>query len=185
MATSIDICNQALILIGQEPILTMDDSSKQSRLCKRLYEPTLETLLREYPWTFAIKRVILSPEVETPGFGFMHKFVLPIDCMRIVSTGLADDQFSVEGGCILCDEDTVYLRYVGKPGSANMYDSHFVQVLTNRLAKVMCQSLTADQDLFAILVRSENTALLRAMNTQAIETAPQPVHEGNWLKVRY
>lgn len=185
MATSVDICNQALILLGQEPIITMDDSSKQSRLCKRLYEPTLETLLREYPWSFAIRRVILSPEVDTPGFGFTHKFVLPTDCMRIVSTGLEDDQFTIEGNRILCDEVVVYLKYVCKPESASVYDSHFVQVLTHRLAKVMCQALTADLDLLRTIASMENSAIVRAMNTQAIETAPQPVQEGPWLKVRY
>lgn len=185
MATSIDICNQALISIGQDPIITMDDSSKQSRLCKRLYEPTLETLLREYPWSFAIRRVILAPEVDAPGFGYTRKFALPTDCMRIVSTGLDDDQFVIEGDGILCDEDVIHLRYVGKPESASVYDSHFVQVLTYRLAKVMCQSLTANPDLLTLMARQENTALVRAMNTQAIETSPQPVVEGPWLKVRY
>ena len=185
MATVTDICNQALILIGQEPILVADDSSKQSRLCKRLYEPTLEVLLREYPWTFAIKRVILSPEYETPGFGYSHKFVLPIDCMRIVSTGLDDTQFVVEGGCILCDEEVIYLRYVGKPVSTTAYDSQFVEVLAYRLAKVMCQSITADKEMLSMLNSLENKAVVRAMNTQAIETAPQNVQEGPWLIVRY
>lgn len=185
MATSIDICNQALILIGQDPIITMDDSSKQSRLCKRLYEPTLETLLREYPWSFAIRRVILAPETDAPGFGYTHKFVLPTDCMRIVSTGLNDDQFVIEGNGILCDENIVHLRYVCKPESASAYDSQFVQVFAHRLAKVMCQSLTANPDLVTMMARMENAALVRAMNTQAIETAPQPIVEGPWLKVRY
>ena len=71
MASSTEICNQALILLGQEPIITLDDSTKQSRLCKRLYQPVLEALLRAYPWTFAIKRKILARDLEMPEFGYI------------------------------------------------------------------------------------------------------------------
>lgn len=185
MASSTEICNLALVLLGQEPIITLDDTSKAARLCSRLYNPTLEALLRAYPWSFAIKRVKLAQEVETPVFGFLYQYALPSDCMRIVSTSIPDYKFKVENNKILTDEPEVELRYVRKTESANDFDSQFVQVLALRLAKVMCQTLTADQDLYVKITQQEMQAIVLAQNTDAIETSPQPVIEGCWIPSRY
>ena len=185
MASSIEICNLALVYLGQEPIIALDDTSKAARLCKRLYTPTLEALLRAYPWTFAIKRVKLAQEVETPTFGYMYQYTLPSDCMRIVSVSIPLEKFAVENNKILTDEPMVELRYVYRTESANDFDPQFIQVLAWRLAKVLCQALTADQDLFAKVTQQEMQALMLAQHTNAIETCPQPVIEGPWIPSRY
>lgn len=193
MASSIEICNNALILIGQEPVITLDDTSKQARLCKRLYTSTLEALLRQYPWTFAIKRVILSRDVETPAFGKAYQFTLPSDCLRIVNIFvsdndhdyISDDEYTVEGNKILTDYETIYLRYVGKIDSAGLFDSQFCQCLAYKLARIMCQALTADQDLLVKLTELETQAIQLAQHTQAIEQSPQKVKEGQWIKSRW
>ena len=185
MASSTEICNQALILLGQEPIITLDDSTKQSRLCKRLYQPVLEALLRAYPWTFAIKRRILARDLEMPEFGYIYQYTLPSECLRIVSVNIPDDEYVIEKNKILTDHYDVRLRYVGMTDSANDFDAQFVQVLAHRLAKTMCQALTADQDLFVKLSQVESQLIMLAQNTNAIETTPQPVVEGPWIPSRY
>lgn len=193
MASSIEICNTALILIGQEPIITLDDTSKQARLCKRLYNSTLEGLLRQYPWTFAIRRVILSPDAEVPSFGYSRQFTLPSDCLRIVDIRFTDCEYdwlkpgevAVERGKILANEEIIYLRYVGSINDPNLFDTQFRDVLSYRLAGMMCHALTADQDLLTKLKQMEIQALQLAMHTSAIENKPQPVHEGNWIPSRY
>lgn len=185
MASSVEICNMALSLLGQEPVMTLDDTSKSSRICKRLYEPTLEALLRSYPWTFAIKRVILSRDTDTPAFGFKYQFTIPSDCMRIVSINIPDGLFNIESNKILTNYDVIQMRYVYKTASAAEFDAQFIHVLSLRLAKVMCQSLTADPDLFSRLAQLEAQALLAAQNTNAIETSTQPVEEGPWIPSRY
>ena len=193
MASSTEICNNALILIGQEPIITLDDTSKQARLCKRLYESALEALLRQYPWTFALKRVILAHDVETPVFGKAYQFTLPVDCQRVVGIFvspdehdcISEDEYTIESNKILTDYSTLYLRYVGKVSSANDFDSQFCQCLAYRLARLMCQALTADQDLLTKLVQLETQAIQFAQHTQAIEQSPQRIKEGNWIRTRW
>lgn len=185
MASSVEICNLALVHLGQEPILTLDDTSKEARLCRRLYDPTLEALLRSYPWSFAIRRVLLAQEVEPPVFGFSYQYTLPSDCMRIVSLSVPDGMYSIEQNKVLTDEPEVELRYVYKPKSANDFDAQFVQVFALRLAKLMCQSLTADQDWYVKITQQEMQAIMLAQHTSAIESSPQTVIEGNWIPSRY
>lgn len=185
MASSTEICNRALTLIGQEPIITLDDSSKTSRLCKRFYESELEGLLRSYPWTFAIRRVQLGREAETPVFGFSYQFVLPSDCMRILDVSVLEDEYKIENNRILTNDEAVKLRYVAKVTAANQFDAQFIEVLALRLAILMCQDLTADQQLKQQLMQEEIRAVLRAQNTNAIETTPGRVIEGKWLRSRW
>ena len=57
MLTELDICNEALTSIGENPIVALDDSSKASRLCVLKYASKRDYLLRKYAWNFAKKRV--------------------------------------------------------------------------------------------------------------------------------
>lgn len=193
MASTTELCNEALILIGQEPVMTLDDTSKQARLCKRLYNSVVEALLRQYPWTFAIRRAILSRDLEVPVFGFKYQYTIPADCLRIVdmrSTDCKYDVFqpwevAVEKGKILTDYSIVYLRYVSSIEDPNLFDTQFREVLAYTLAGKLCQALTADQDLLGKLKQMELQSLQLAMHTNAIETSPQMVREGNWIPSRY
>jgi hypothetical protein len=193
MASSTEICNTALILIGQEPVITLDDTSKQARLCKRLYDSVLEAILRQYPWTFAIRRIILSRDLETPVFGKAYQYTLPTDCLRIIDICvtaddrdyISDSEYTVEGNKILTDYEPLYLRYISRPKSANLFDPQFCTCLAYRLARVMCQALTADQDLLVKLTELETQAIQLAQHTQAIEQSPQKVKEGQWIKSRW
>lgn len=185
MASRTEICNMALVHIGQEPILTLDEETKQSRLCKRLYETVRDATLRSYPWTFAIKRVILAPDLETPAFEFEHQFTLPSDCIRVVSLSVSDEEYVIEGNKILTNRTEIRLRYITNNTIEALFDPQFCQVLAIRLAKALCQSLTADQDLIKILNELERPLILQAMNTNAVETSQQPIIDDGWLMVRY
>lgn len=185
MSSSTEICNMALVLLGQEPILTLDDSTKSSRLCSRLYTPVLEALLRAYPWTFAIKRVVLAKEVSPSVFGGLSQFPLPSDYLRMVSLSILGE-YAIEGNKILTDEtDRVDIRYVARVTDPNLFDAQFTQVLIYKLAAYMCISLTADQDLYTKLQQVYLRELMFAQNSQAIEACPQSVVEGQWLPSRY
>lgn len=185
MASSTEICNLALVTLGQEPVITLDDSTKSSRLCSRMYDPVLEATLRAYPWTFAIKRTVMALSAESPAFGYAYKYTFPTDYLRMVEHNITLP-YVVEGNEILTDfGDSVYLRYVAKVTDPNKFDSQFIQVLYYKLACAMCIALTADQDLYSKLMQLSTNACVQAQNSSAIEAEPQQVVEGTWIPSRY
>lgn len=55
----VDICNQALIALGQSTIDTLDDENENARRCDAVHDTIRNDLLVKHPWNFAIKRATL------------------------------------------------------------------------------------------------------------------------------
>lgn len=185
MTSVTEICNRALVALGQEPILTLDDSTKSSRMCVMHYESTRDTLLRSYPWSFAIVRASLAEEQAKPAFGFTRQFKLPQDCLRLVSINVQDGDYEIENARVLTDEPLVEIRYVSRVNDPNIMDPMFIQVLVYDLAVQLCYPITGSDSLMKTMYQRSDLALTQARHANAIETSTPKVIEGNWIPVRY
>jgi len=58
--TKIDICAQALIMIGAQPITSFEDGTTEAIACANLYENTVRDQLSRYRWRFSVGQVQLS-----------------------------------------------------------------------------------------------------------------------------
>lgn len=56
----ITLCNQALYLLGANPITALDQGTQEANLCNAFYAAERQNLLRGHLWNFAINRAILS-----------------------------------------------------------------------------------------------------------------------------
>lgn len=59
------------------------DDNAASRAIEAIYDGLLDTLLRTYRWSFAIKRAQLALLSSEPLFGYQFQYQLPSDCIRI------------------------------------------------------------------------------------------------------
>lgn len=60
MSSEVDIVNNALSKIGQPPITALTDDVERARLANRIFTVIRDSVLRDYDWNFALKRVALS-----------------------------------------------------------------------------------------------------------------------------
>lgn len=58
--TQLQLCNLALDKLGEPPIAALNAAMPAAQACTRLYQPTLDTLVRKYRWNFARKSVTLK-----------------------------------------------------------------------------------------------------------------------------
>lgn len=113
MATdAVEVANSALAKIGAPTILSLDDDTKEARLCKIRLTPIRRIVLRMHPWNCAIARVSLAPLVETPAFDFTQVFQMPSDCLRLIEITPRDVFYRIEGRKILANESELQLRYL-------------------------------------------------------------------------
>ena len=89
MPSVVDICNEAMDLLGAATITSLTENSKEARLCNRRFETVRDHVLRAHPWNCAITRKELAKDSDAPAFGFNHQFTLPTDpfCLRVLSFG--------------------------------------------------------------------------------------------------
>ena len=105
-----DIANMAVSRCGNfgdiENIDTPDTA--QEKLCAKWFDDSMKMAMKEMMPNFAQRRRILAVDSGTPPFGYNDRYVYPNDCIRLMGIGNIKDKsnnYAVEGGYILCDDD--------------------------------------------------------------------------------
>lgn len=156
--SSTDICNLALDLLSAETIQDVEtDTSATASILNRWYDQARKKLLREHPWNFAIKRLILAANSTTPAFGYSAEFNVPADFIRVLAIGtdlsvdketlLPNDAYQFENNKILLNEyygnaTALRLIYVFDNTNVSQFDPMFVDLLAHELALSVAYKIT-------------------------------------------
>lgn len=183
MSVDVDICNSALIKLGQERINSLDDDNKRARLCKEQYQKIIERTLRGHPWGFALKRTVISPETATLAFGDSNIFQIPLDCLRIVKLD-TNYTYKVEGDKIISPIDEARLLYVSSSTPEAYYDSNFVEAAACWLAHDLCYALTQSTNLKQVLFAEAEQWIAQARSFNSQEQSPDNLEFDSWTNAR-
>lgn len=177
MATVIEICNEALIGIGEDTIVALTDDNKPARLLTRLYERSRDQLLRAHPWNFATARVALAQNTGTPVYEYSLAYQLPQDCLRVLdidaSLDYIEPDYAVEGDQLLCDYTAVSIKYIKRITDPNIMSADFRTLLSAFLSKKLAIPLTDSRTRYNDAKDNYDEELMRVRHTDAIET-PSP-----------
>lgn len=187
MTAPVDICNIALSRIGGESITSIDEGTRQARLCQIHYDPSLNAELRGHPWNFATKRVSLALNVAVPVYEYSNQFSLPDDWLRVIRINEDEvcNDYRVEGRKLLTNNTVVYLEYIAKVTDPNQMDAQFIDVFAQRLAAEVAYPLTKNQTITdgAWKVYNQKIRLARGMDAQ--EGTPRNIEADLWLGSRF
>lgn len=170
--SEVNICNEALAMIGEAPIRSLDEDTRRAGLCRVLYPRVRDFNLSMQDWSFARKTELLHILEDDYIEGAV--FQIPSDCLTPISI-YPRYQFrlpwKVERDRIiipwLTHEDTdaeVYLQYTYQCTNTSLFSEVFKNILANDLAYRICMPLTQDSKLYAALasslriIRLENSA---------------------------
>lgn len=143
MTTKVDICNQALSLIGADSITSFEENTSTARRMRTVYDTSRKALLRLHPFVCATKRIKLTPLSTKPEFGYNNQFQLPDDLIRIINANT--EEYSVETDKLLSDRQTLNLVYVFDNKNEETYDSLFIECLILYLASKITKAVTGSQ----------------------------------------
>jgi len=187
MSTAVQVCSNAIVELGGQPINSFDDLSDRALAAANLYPQVRDAVLRSHPWNCATKRVVLSPDSAAPAFEWVYAFIVPGDCVRILSIaeGREREPFEFEDGKILCDSNVVYLRYVYRNDNPAKWDATLTRAMTLAMAAVLAIPVTEDKDK-KIEKERELQALLRtARAVDGQEVPPEEIDDYPLLAARF
>jgi hypothetical protein len=96
VASKTNICNQALLLLGESPITDINEGTPTADACLTFYDSAKEAVLREHEWNCAIVRSAFSA-TTAPVYEWTNAHLLPSDCLRVLEIEtLLEDQWQVE-----------------------------------------------------------------------------------------
>lgn len=194
MATSkIEVFNLALTKLGQDRAVSPEDDTEQARVLRSIWDLTVDAVLADHPWKFAIKRDELPAQASVPLFGWTRRFQLPDICLRLVEVG--DDwvwhyggdhpRFAVEDRCVLTDEDApLRVRYVQRVSNAGLWVPLFARAVAMRLAADAALKLSGSNKREEVSETSYIQTIRMAKRQNAIERPPQKADQSDWLSSR-
>ena len=152
MLSKVQIASQALIELGSEPISSFDERVSRPDLIsiEQKIDTVINDILSRHMWSFATRRAMLTKSANAPAFGWDDKFLLPSDRLRggpihlwntpdIYDTQLKE--FAIEDGHVLCNEETLYCRYV-YPAQPGDWPPYVDQVMVKALAADCARPVT-------------------------------------------
>ena len=145
MATSaVQICSNALLLLGDKPINSFDEDSDRALIASNLWDNARQAVLRSHPWNCATKRVALALDTVVPAYDWAYQFTLPGDCLRVLFVGQsgAADDYKLEGRIILSDENPLYLEYIYNNEDVASWDALLVEAMQRYMTFAMAYPIT-------------------------------------------
>lgn len=186
MTAKIEIVNMALGYLGVENISDIDEETAQARQARLFYRVTRDSLLRGFPWTFALKQwgcpaVKNAPAFKTYAFGCK----MPVDCLRFLHTAEPSLKCELAGNYIYSDVNPIDIIGIRQIENESEFDSVFTEVFALKLAVQMSIVLSDDKGLRDRL-KNDYEALIKTAQVKSALEGPQQEYQydGSWLKAR-
>lgn len=136
MVSNIDLCNQALTLIGCRYITEMsEESSEESQACLVNFAAIRDSLLAEHRWSFCIRRASLVKLESVPAFDYDYIYAKPSDMMTALAMkGDNCYKFKVCYEGIETSNPEAILLYAAKVEDPNQFTQPFKDAFVSALA---------------------------------------------------
>lgn len=148
--TDVEICANALIRLGAQPIQSFSDGTDISTFCGTVYKPKRDSLLSKYPWNFTMKFAQLSRLIEPPIAQWLYKFALPPDRAfdnfytvypSSIGRGLDYRFYNIIGNYLVSDNPEIWVKYQHIPDET-LWPSHFTELMINVMKCELCYLIT-------------------------------------------
>lgn len=186
MASLVEICSAALMMVGSDAVTDLEDGSTRANLCNAFYPLARDAVLRAYPWSCARITATINQEVWTSEDNdiWEYRYALPTDpyCLWVPKSLNEDLDYEIRARKLYCNEDTaIILNYISRITSTAYFDSLLVETIIIRLAHNLALPITGiaslSKEMFALYLEK-----IREARTQdAMEEGTLKVYSANVL----
>jgi hypothetical protein len=156
--TSVDICNQALLLLRADAITALSDTTNEGIACNTLYTNFVNDILTKYPWSFCTKKALLTA-TTSPLNEFTYAHTLPATALRLwkllpsTSTGASPIQdYDIQSAgdalaqVVLSNNATIYADYTFYKAEA-YWPAYFTSFAVRAFAALLAIPITDKPDI--------------------------------------
>lgn len=186
MPNQTEIVNLALDLIGDEPILDINDNTTRAKVVRRWYDPSRQSMLRSHTWSFSKEYATLAKDTAVPLHTREFQYSWPADCLRIIMSPSQDDRdFIIHGRKILTDVDeSIDIEYVLDVEETTLFDSLFVIGLASMIAFRSVERITGSDKKKVGIKEDMVDTINEAKRIGSIEKQSDRRPEDDWVLAR-
>lgn len=186
MNTKLEIYNMALVLAGEEPIVSTTQADTRQTALDAFWLNTIKEVLRSHDWNCARNRVKIAADASTPEFEFAYKYKLPADCVAVrrINQDLSVI-YRVEGRYILTDEDSCELEYTKIIDNPAEFDALLTEAIYTKLAVMIIKKITGENETTTInLLKIYQNVIAEARLADFREGYPGNIEADNIVNFR-
>lgn len=186
--TSLKVCQRALILMGDEPIISFTDGSASADVANAMYEDIARACLVNSRWRFATKQYELVRSPTAPTGRFDAAYLIPSDSLMVNAVTVNDYPivYDIYENAILCDAsttDTLVLDYVYRVDEAS-WPSYFTLAVEYTMASVFATSIARDSGLSQILERKAQYQMMLARRLDSQQQTTRKLNTSRFIAQR-
>ena len=171
MTKKVEICSNALILLGHTPISSLDEPGAGALLAKNLYDTTYEAFLSSNNWNFAKKYAGLNRLSDEPLHpNYKYQYQIPVDFVRI-NTTIPISDYEIFEDKIYSNSEELGIKYFYKVRE-EMFPPFAIRCMEYYMASILAIPLTVDTAKANVYGQMFQQQLINSMSIDA-QSAPQ------------
>ena len=188
--TKIDLVNSALVMVGDNPITSLDDQTTQALVANTVLEDLIEAELFETRWRLASNTVVtsfVSSVTHPTGLGV---FQIPSNTIRVwnvLERGRSVlGEWEMEGDKLLIDADSnsvISVDRTTEPPVTN-WPPHFRMAVIFGLAGIFALSLTENEEKSKMLLAAGDTYRRKARAQDGGQSSPRVLNTQQMMSAR-
>lgn len=189
MASSVEICNQALLRIGYDTITSLSDGTKVANACNLLYDNTVDYVLSLGSWTVATYRATLAQTTSTPTYEYDYSYQLPTSpktfrVLEINKQPVSDADFRIEQDKLLSNDTTVDIKYIGRLSDPVKFGPLLTEVIIAKLAMDLAYRFSGNASLKQQLSAEFKETLMDALALDGMQGRPDETESTDFTEDR-
>jgi hypothetical protein len=195
VVTRLKVFNLALQMLEKNPISDLGVADLVVDKLKSVEEIAQKTLLASGEFDFARADVQLAYIGPLTIGRYRKQFALPADCLEVVyaykealSSNIDENtepiEYELQDGVLLCNEETVYVKYTKDVTDYSKYDWSFAEALAGKMASLCGLSVNHSTGRTGFIgdnaIRSHGAALNRSIG----KSQGRYIRQTNWLQAR-
>ena len=185
MSSKIQLISNALILIGDLPVTSLDGNERPKVVARNLYDNIVQNELTKYRWGFARRKAQLSLTAEVPvGTEWQSVYQLPSDMLVLIKLN-PNIKYQVLGDKVYCNnKGPMYCDYIANVPE-NEWPVYFSKMIEYALGMDFAPSIRDSAVSMELLANQYQNASRMARFTDAQQHPQTPIQDRPFINVRY
>lgn len=193
MASEVDICNMALMKLGANTIVSLQEPENyEAEQCKLWYPICRDAVLEEHTWSWASQRFVLNPTGNDAEWGDDIQYQRPQGVVAVArlyantNTGdlIPPESWKVEGQHIYSSSAAAYAVCVTRVLDSQRFPGLFAIAVAARMAAELCNSITENTDLSGQLWREYGQKVREAIASDGLQARREIVRARRLIGAR-
>lgn len=164
--------NRVLTLCGADPVTDYTANQARAQHVRTHFEDVRDMVLEQYQWNFIAARASIAAHPTAPTFGFLYKYMLPANCMRVWHVvGEKTYPWRVEQDFIVTDNPTpIKVRYGERKTNPGEWSALFRDLVAHKIALRVAPKISEDTNTIEVIRRNLAGLMDQAQEIDALET---------------